>query len=68
MAYSFSNSPHHLRCPIRKKLISSMVCHTCANHIKVQYKSENPPELQCARYEWDLDEIDEELESDPFDP
>ena len=62
MTFPAPNSPADLRCPVRKKVISSMVCHTCANHIKVLYKSENPPELQCSCWDWSVDEVERETE------
>jgi hypothetical protein len=50
--------PEQIHCPIRKKEICSEVCHSCANHIKVIYKSENPPEFQCSCWDWSIDKID----------
>ena len=40
-------------CPVRKVRISSLVCHTCNNHIDVLFKSECPPELQCSMRQWE---------------
>ena len=40
-------------CPVRKARVSSMECHCCDNHIRVLFKSEAPPELQCSLRQWE---------------
>gem|GEM_PF-6488383 len=64
MPFHSSNPPERLNCPIRGKIISSMICHTCPNHIKVMFKSELSPELQCSRWNWGDLEKDCEFDRD----
>ncbi len=52
MHHPQSNRLEQIECPVRNKVISSMTCHTCPNHIRVLYKSEMPAELQCSRWTW----------------
>lgn len=47
-------TPYFIRCPVRNKSVSSLVCHTCTNHIRVLFKSELSPELQCSKWEWGM--------------
>lgn len=49
-----TGAPYFIRCPIRRKSVSSLVCHTCTNHIRVQFKSELSPELQCSKWDWGM--------------
>ncbi len=49
--------PSPIDCPVRKRTVSSLLCHTCGNHIRVLYRAEGPPELQCSKWNWDLPEV-----------
>src|SRR5690242_15980198 len=51
MTFSSTNVPP-IRCPVRRKVVSSLLCHSCENHVKVQFRSEGGPELQCTRWDW----------------
>lgn len=37
-----------IKCPIRKAVISTLVCRECANRVRVLFQSEYPPELLCS--------------------
>ncbi len=52
MNVSANHACDTIRCPMRNQVISSEVCHTCSNHIRVLFRSETPPELQCTRWSW----------------
>lgn len=61
MAQSSANIPAPIRCPVRRKVISSLLCHTCENHVKVLYRGEGGPELQCTRWEWGFKSTDGDI-------
>ena len=50
-----TNFISEIDCPTRRKTVSTLVCHTCPNHIKVLFRGEAPPELQCAKWEWECE-------------
>jgi hypothetical protein len=44
--------PPEILCPRRHAHVSSMECHVCHNHLKVQRCDELYPELQCGLYDF----------------
>jgi len=48
-----SDGPGRIQCPVRKRVLSSLMCHDCPNHIRVLFRSEIPLELQCAKWDWE---------------
>jgi hypothetical protein len=47
-----------IECPVRTKRISSLECHVCPNCIRVLYRGESPPEMQCSLWTWHSIDID----------
>ena len=39
-----------IECPVRWTRISSLECQSCPNRIRVMFRSEFPPELQCSAW------------------
>jgi hypothetical protein len=53
--------PPDIECPARHRRVSMEVCSQCGNRIRVQFRSEGPPETQCALWNWDATAEDEGL-------
>lgn len=55
-----------IECPIRRAVVPTLECHSCPNGIRVLFRSEYPPELQCAvwRRLFDIDETNKEEETE----